>query len=125
MKYLPLWHAMALFGLFGMILLLVVWNGWLSPIQRIPRSLEMIALVGPLLFFVRGLLHGRYSTHVQVAFPGIIYFIIGVWYALTPQEEVYGYLLIAFSLMLYLGGFLYARTMMKNDKEKQESNSSV
>jgi uncharacterized membrane protein len=116
---------MALLGLLGLIFLVIVWNGWLSPIQQIPRSLEMIVSVSPLLFFVRGLLYGRYSTHVQVAFPAIIYLIIGTWYSLTPKEEIYGYLLIIFSFMLYLGGFLYARTIMKHEKEQQEIDKTV
>jgi len=118
MKYLIIWRVLTLIGLFGLMLLILAWNGWLTPIQKIPRSIELFILLVPLLLLVRGILHGRYSTHVKAAFPaGILYFILGVWYALTPEEEIYGYLLILFSFMLYLGGFLYARTIMKHEKE--------
>lgn len=125
MKYLMIWRSLTLVGLLGMILLIVVWNGWLSPIQKIPRSLEMIILLTPLLFFVRGVLYGRYSAHVKVTFPAILYFILGVWYAFTPQEEIYGYLMTLLSLLLYLGGFLYARVIMKDEKKAQETADSV
>ena len=125
MKYLMIWRSLTLVGLLGMILLVVVWNGWLSPVQKIPRSLEMLILLTPLLFFVRGLLYGRYSAHVKVTFPAILYFILGVWYAFTPQEEIYGYLMTLFSLLLYFGGFLYARAIMKDEKKAQETVDSV
>ncbi|MEE9351053.1 MAG: DUF2069 domain-containing protein [Thiotrichaceae bacterium] len=120
MKYLIIWRILAITGLLGLIFLIIAWNGWLSPVQKIPRSIELLILLTPLLFFVRGILNGRYSTHVAVAFPGIIYFVLGVWYAFTPKEEIYGYLMILLSCMLYLGGFLYARTLMKRDKVRLE-----
>lgn len=120
MKYLMLWRVMALTGLLGLIFLIIAWNGWLSPVQKIPRSLEMLVLLTPLLFFVRGLLNATYSTHVKAAFPALFYFLLGVWYALTPQEERYGYLMILLSCLLYLGSFLYARTIMKRDKGELE-----
>ncbi|MEE9302790.1 MAG: DUF2069 domain-containing protein [Thiotrichaceae bacterium] len=121
MRYIIVWRTLAITGLLGLIFLIILWNGWLSPIQKIPRSLELLILLTPLLFFVRGILNGTYSTHVKTVFPGILYFVLGVWYALTPKEEIYGYLLIIFSFMLYLGGFLYARTIMKRDKEIQNN----
>ncbi len=122
MKYLIVWRVLSLAGLFGLIFLILGWNGWLTPVQKIPRSIELIILLVPLLLLVRGILHGRYSTHVKAAFPvGILYFVLGVWYSLTPKEEIYGYLLVALSFMLYLGGFLYARTIMKY--EKNEANA--
>lgn len=124
MKYLLIWRISALTGLLGLILLIILWNGWISPVQTLPRSLELFILLVPLLFFVRGLLNGNYSTHVYVAFPALVYFLLGVWYALTPQEEIYGYLLILFSFMLYLGGFMYARTIMKRDKALQERKTN-
>ncbi len=125
MNYLILWRILAISGLFGLIFLIILWNGWLSPIQVIPRSIELLILLTPLLFFVRGLLNGNYSTHVNAAFPALLYFLLGVWYALTPGEEVYGYLLVIFSFMLYLGGFLFARTIMKRDKALLEAKKNT
>lgn len=115
MNLLLLWRAVALIGLLGLIFLIIIWNGWLTPIQKIPRSLEMLILLTPLMFFVRGLLNGSYTRHVQAAFPALFYFLIGVWYGLTPQEEKYGYLMALFSSMLYLGGALYARSIVRLD----------
>ena len=124
MKYLVIWRIFSIIGLLGMIFLILAWNGWLSQIQKIPRSLEMLVLLVPLLLFVRGILYGRYSTHVKAAITAILYFLLGAWYSFTPQEEGYGYLLVLFSFMLYLGGFLYARTIMKRDKSIEEAMNS-
>jgi uncharacterized membrane protein len=116
MNTLKIWQGMAIIGLIGLILLIILWNGWLTPVQTIPRSIEMLIMLAPLLLFLRGTLHGRYNTHVIITFPAMFYLLIGFWYVFTPQEEIYGYLMMLFSLLLYTGGFMYARTIMKRDK---------
>ena len=112
---LPLWRAVALVGLLGMIALIVIWNGWVDPHQQAPRALEIFILVAPLLFFVRGLLAERHSTHVKITFVAIIYFIIGIWLVFTPNEEAYGTIITLLSICLYMGGFMTARIMMKEE----------
>jgi len=109
-------------SLIGLIVLIVVWNGWLTPVQHIPRSIELLLLLAPLLFFVRGILHKRYNSYVQVTFPALFYFLLGIWYALTPQEVGYGISMTLLGLCLYLGGFFSARTLMEQDKVQSQGD---
>jgi uncharacterized membrane protein len=112
------WQWLATLSLLGLILLIVLWNGWLTPVQHIPRSIEFLLLLPPLLLFLRGILHKRYDSYVQVTFPALFYFLLGIWYALTPQEVGYGICMTLLGLCLYLGGFFSARTIMQQDKAK-------
>lgn len=104
-KILWLWRSCVIIGLIGLILLIVIWNGWLTPIQHIPRSVEIIILVAPLLWLVRGVLYGRNSTQVYSIILSLPYAILGVWYLLSPVEIYYGFGLLIFSTLMYLGGF--------------------
>jgi uncharacterized membrane protein len=113
------WQRLTTTSLIGLIILITLWNGWLTPVQHIPRSIELLLLLTPLLFFVRGILNKRYDSYVQVTFPALFYFLLGIWYALTPQEIGYGVCMTLLGLCLYLGGFFSARTLMKQDKAKK------
>ncbi|MBL8247941.1 MAG: DUF2069 domain-containing protein, partial [Candidatus Competibacter sp.] len=53
-----IWRKVALTGYFGLFWLLLFWFAWLEPPDRAPVALVLILLVGPLLFPLRGLLHG-------------------------------------------------------------------
>ncbi len=103
-------RVVTLTGYFGLILLLTVWNAWLDPPQSFPRSLVLVVLLAPLLFPLRGLLHGKPYTHAWTSFLALVYFTlgVGVTYA-APQERIYGVLEIVFSVLLYTGAMLYAR----------------
>lgn len=118
---LSLWRGVALTGFLGMIATIVIWNGWIDSHQQAPRALEILILVSPLLFFVRGILAGRHSTHVKVTFVAILYFILGIWLAFTPNEEVYGFIVTLLSIFLYLGGFMTAKIIMKADIEREKT----
>ena len=110
---LPLWLArtLAIGGLLGLVILIVLWNGWLDPQQRVPRSIELSIMLFPLLFLVRGILGGRPPAHVHATLISLLYLSIGIWFAFTPGEEPYGYLMTTLSIMLYLGGFFVANVL--------------
>lgn len=117
MNNLMMWRSVTLIGLFGLMGLITIWNGWLAPIQQVPLWLELLIFLLPLTLLIRGLLHGLDSTHVHATLVALIYMILGVWFVLTPQETIYGSLMLAFSLLLYAGGFLAAKVMQKRRKE--------
>ena len=104
-------------GLFGLIALILLWNGWLTPVQTFPRSLELLILLAPLLWLLRGILEGRNSTHVYAVLVSLAYVTLGAWYAFTPQEEPYGWLMIVCSVLLYAGGFMSAKITGKKVTE--------
>lgn len=62
------WQALALTGYFGTFALIVAWYGWLSPPERLPAYIALLALGTPLLLPLRGLLHGRPYTYAWSLF---------------------------------------------------------
>lgn len=104
-------RGIALGGYFALLSLVLCWFTWLSPPQSIPRVLPLAALSLPLLLPLRGLLHGRRYTHQWVGFLALFYFAIGIdtaWNRLGTDRALGG-LMIACSLMLFLGSIFYAR----------------
>jgi uncharacterized membrane protein len=104
------WHAVALAGYFGLFGLLLLWFAWLEPPRRVPVSLALILLAGPLLVPLRGLLQGRPYTHAWTSFLALFYFTVGVFNAAGPMARSWlAWLEIGFSVLLFLGGILFVR----------------
>jgi uncharacterized membrane protein len=97
-----------------------VWNGWLAPVQSIPRSIEIVLLVAPLLYFMRGVLHGNRDTFIIVMLLAFIYMLMGIWYAFSAEEKIYGYLMLLFSLFLFFGSLLNVWILDKREKIAQK-----
>lgn len=110
------WRALAGIGILGLIILSVVWNGWITPIQQIPRSIEIILLVAPLLYFVRGVMHGNRDTFIAVMLLSFVYMLMGIWYAFSEQEKIYGYIMLLCSLFLFFGSLLNVWILDKREK---------
>ncbi len=113
-----LWRALAAIGIIGLITLSIVWNGWLTPIQETYRSVEIALLVAPLLYFLRGVLHGNRDTFIAVMLLSFVYMLLGIWYIFSEQEKNYGYLMLLFSLFLFFGSLLNVWILDKRDKSK-------
>ena len=113
--------SLAAFGIISLILLIVIWNGWLSPVQNFPRSIEIAVLVAPLLFFVRGVLHGQRDVFIIVMMISFIYMLIGIWYSYSVEEKPYGYLMLIFSLCLFFGSLLNVWILDKRDKLQNQT----
>lgn len=73
-----LWHAATLAGYFMLLLLLLNWFTWLAPPARVPVSVALALAAVPLLFPLRGLLHGRPYTHAWTSFLALPYFALGI-----------------------------------------------
>lgn len=104
-----LWRSCSVGGLLGLIALIILWNGWLSTTQQFPRSLEIFILLLPLMPLIRGILKGSNRSHVFSILVSLLYATLGVWYLFSPQEEIYGWLMILTSSLLYIGGFMSAK----------------
>ena len=104
------WRAVALIGYFGLFGLLLLWFAWLEPPNRSPVALALILWVGPLLFPLRGLLHGRSYTHAWTSFLALFYFALGVFHAAGPMARPWlAWLDMGFSVLLFLGTIFYVR----------------
>jgi uncharacterized membrane protein len=110
---LAFWRNLASLSLIGLILWVILWNGWLTPYQRVPRWLELLLLLTPLLSLLRGVLYSRPQALFYALLASLVYVTMGVWYVLEPPEQLYGYLLIAFSIGLYAGAFMSLRIGQK------------
>ena len=100
----------ALTGYFGLLILLLNWHTWLSPPTLVPRALLLIALLIPLLFPMRGLLHARPYTHAWTSFLSLFYFAIGVDIVYTSEvDRTLGALQIVFSVLLFFGCVFYPK----------------
>lgn len=114
MQALQLARLTTLLGYFGLFSLTLLWVTVLSPSPRIPTSLMLILFVGPLLFPLRGLLHGKTYTHTWTAMLVLLYFIHGVvesW--ANPAERWLALTEIGFSLLLFSGCFFYVRLVRR------------
>lgn len=125
MKLLPLWRTLSIGGLLGLIFWIIAWNGWLTPVQYLPRWLELLVLLPPLLYLVRGTLHGRIKTSVHAILISLIYATIGVWFAVSPPEQLYGYIMLALSISLYAGSFMTAKVPGKLLQATKESGEKT
>jgi len=103
-------YAITLAGYFGLLLLIVLWNGWLSPPERFPRALAILFLAGPLLFPLRGLLHGRPYTYAWASYVALVYLIFGLVSVIAnPAERALALVQVVCSLAMYVGAILFAR----------------
>lgn len=110
------WRALAAIGILGLVILIVVWNSWLTPVQVYPRSVEILFFAGPLLLFTRGVLNARRYTFVVITMVSFAYMLMGVWYILSEEEKLYGYLILLFSFMMFLGSLMHVWIMDKREK---------
>lgn len=111
-----LWRALAALGILGLVILIVSWNSWLTPVQEHSRSIEIFFFAGPLLFFIRGILHARRYTMVVITMVSFAYILMGVWYILSVDEKLYGYFLLAFSLLMFWGSLVHVWVVDKREK---------
>lgn len=99
----------ALVGYFGLLIVLLNWFTWLSPPTQFPRAFLLIVLVVPLLFPLRGLLHGRTYTHSWTSFLSLLYFAIGIDVAFNNlPDRLLALSVVLFSLLLFIGCVFYA-----------------
>jgi len=110
-RYLWLWRHLTLSGLFGLITLIVVWNVALARVQYVPVLFELAIMLPPLLWLAWGILKGDAVRHVYGILLALLYAMLGVWYAFTPQESFYGISMLLFSTLLYLGAWLGLKTL--------------
>ena len=99
-----------LLAYFALLALLLNWYTWLAPPARFPVSLALAITAVPLLFPLRGLLHGRAYTHAWTTFLALPYFALGVdAVAAGTQPGWLGWAAIAASAALFTGATGYVR----------------
>lgn len=109
------WKALALAGYFGTFALIIAWYGWLSPPQRLPVYIALLALGAPLLLPLRGLLHGRRYTYAWSLFLALGYFAHALieGYS-TPQDRGLAGLELLLVMFWFAGAVKYVRASARD-----------
>lgn len=113
---------LALSGYFSLLILLVLWHGFIFPATKQPW-LMLAYIIAPLLFPLRGLLQEKPYTYAWTSFVVLIYFIHGVVEAwANDNERVYAIIEIILSVQVYLGAIYYARLQGRALKNEVKDN---
>lgn len=111
------YRVAALGSYFALLIHLLLWIIWLGPSHYFPTAMVLMVMVVPLLFPMRGLLHGRAYTHAWTGFLAILYFVHGVGdFFINPPERLYSGLEIVLSLTLFFSCAFYARITGKKEQ---------
>lgn len=103
-------YLVAVSGYFGLIALLLAWLTWLSPPEAVPISVALFLMLVPLLFPLRGILHGRPYTFAWASFLAMFYLTHGVVEAYsTPADRWLAIMEIILSIAFYGGSMFFAR----------------
>jgi len=113
---------LTLISYFGLMTLIFCWHLWIKPLKPEFISITLLIQLGPLMFPLRGLLHGKAYTHAWTAYLALLYFIIGIWNASAEASRVFGLLISLLSLSFFIGCVFYARFSGKLQNQINESN---
>ncbi len=87
---------------------LVAWNAFIDPPDRIPRMIPILALGLPLLAVLRGLLHGRRKTCQLAALLALVYFSLGL-IDIAAGVILYGWLQTAAATVWFISLLFYLK----------------
>ena len=108
-------YSLALGGYLGTLTLLTAWYAWLAPSIHFPVAYALLFLLTPLLFALRGMLHGRLYTFQWSCFLALFYFIHGVGEAYASDTVRYlGLLEILLTSTWFLAAMAYVRRSKKH-----------
>lgn len=103
-------YFITLSGYFSLFILMMLWLTILEPPEKLPISLALIFMVGPLMLPLRGLLHGRAYTFAWSGFVALLYLLHGMYRTYFDEGlPILPILEIIFSLEFFLGAVYYAR----------------
>lgn len=121
-SYVKLGRWMTLFGYFALLMGLFAWHLLINPPAKHLISIIILFQLGPLMFPLFGLLHGKVYTHAWSIYLAIFYFIIGVWYAGNNEDLKIGLYVIISSLFFFLGTVIYVRFSSKLQQVSSSEN---
>ncbi len=106
-------------GYFALLLLLIVWHGFMFPADNQPWVI-LGFIIAPLLFPLRGLLKENPYTYAWTSFVILLYFMHGTVEAwANDNERVYAIIEIYLSIQVYIGAIYYARLQGRALKESK------
>ena len=116
MNRIAVFRITSLVGYFGLLFLIPLWHLVIDPLPPELVSYTLLIQAGPLLFALRGILHGRPYTHAWASFLALIYFIAGISFASDETRRTFGLIVTVLSLVFFIGCVFYARYMGRHLK---------
>ncbi len=108
---------LSLFSFFGLMISLTCWITLGEHSSNYPVSAWLIIALVPLLFPLRGLLHGKPYTHAWTGFLMLFYFAHGIGEFYSAQGfDLYSSLEVLFSGMTFISSIVFIRLNAKNVK---------
>lgn len=120
MKRVMIFRWLTLSGYFGLMALIFSWHLFIKPLPPEFVSITLLIQLGPLMFPLRGLLHGKTYTHAWASYMALFYFVIGVWYASGTDTLLFGIFICLFSLDFFTGAVFYARFAARAQRANTE-----
>jgi uncharacterized membrane protein len=112
-------HWLALCGYFALIAGIYLWHIVIHKTEHHLISLILLLQLGPLIFPLRGLLHGRIYTHAWSMYLAMFYFVLAIWYSSAAETRYFGLYLVAASLVFLAGTLLFTRFAARAEKSAQ------
>jgi len=110
----------SLFSYFGLMITLICWITLVDHGDGYPTAAWLILALVPLLFPLRGLLHGKPYTHAWTGFLMLFYFTHGVGEAYSAQEfDLYASLEVLFSSITFCASIVFIRLNAKELKKNK------
>ena len=117
-----LFRRLTLVGYFGLLALMMAWPTLLMPPEKVPVVVVLLIVVGPLLFPLRGLLHGKPYTHVWtglLTLPYMTHALVELYS--NPDGRLLAGVELALVMMLFVGALWYAKHRSRELKEGEET----
>ncbi len=121
MQAMTFFRWMTLVSYFSLTAFIFISLIWINPPAVELRSLALIWQVGPLMFPLRGILHGRAYTHAWASYLALFYLVYGIWHVGGEATRTYGMLVTLLSIGFFTGCVFYARLKGKADKAASEA----
>ncbi len=103
-------HKLTLFGYWGLVLLIPLWNLWWYPSSKYSNKVITVFWLLPLIFPMFGLLKGKAYTHAWSGFIAVLYLCHGLTSLLTSIDEIIPiFLEIIFASAFLFGGMYFAK----------------
>jgi uncharacterized membrane protein len=125
MNSIQLSRTLTLIGYFGLLGFIPLWYLLIQPIEAKFVSMTLLIQVGPLLFPLRGILHGRVYTHAWAMYLALFYFIIGIWYAGDSSTRLFGIIFSLLSVLFFVGSMLYTRFQGKAENALHDATEEA
>ncbi|MDH5473372.1 MAG: DUF2069 domain-containing protein [Gammaproteobacteria bacterium] len=125
MNKITFFRWLTLSSYFGLMMLIFSWHLWINPLEPQFISITLLMQLGPLMFPLRGILHGKPYTHAWAAYLALFYFVIGIWNASAETSRALGILISLLSFFFFIGCVFYARYKGQQTSIKNQINETT